>query len=235
MICGSCCSGRGEVLHAGRDGVLLREKESGICFWRARRRRTIFGWQSWPQGDAHPSSAGEREKLLGRGGGAPFRTAGSWSIWARRPGSRRRICASLGPEWLEEVHAHYHPEDDGRYLLDRLGRGLMLGAFVDDMLAGFIGVHSEGSMGLLEVFPAYRRRGLASALERGMIYLQMRKGWQPLRAGYRGQRGVPGPSAKAGPHPGGGPCLLAVLSVLLQLSPQEPRGVPHCRSKMPAY
>lgn len=36
-------------------------------------------------------------------------------------------------------------------------------------LVGFIGEHDEGSMGMLEVFPAYRRRGYARALEAALM------------------------------------------------------------------
>ena len=41
---------------------------------------------------------------------------------------------------------------------------MFFGAFVDGQLAGFVGEHSEGSMGMLEIFPAYRRRGLGYSL-----------------------------------------------------------------------
>lgn len=40
----------------------------------------------------------------------------------------------------------------------------MFGAYFDGSLAGFIGFHSELSMGMLEVFPPYRRMGIGSAL-----------------------------------------------------------------------
>ncbi len=40
----------------------------------------------------------------------------------------------------------------------------MFGAYVNGVLAGFIGVHSELSMGMLEVFPPYRKLGIGTAL-----------------------------------------------------------------------
>ncbi|MFQ9917932.1 MAG: GNAT family N-acetyltransferase [Flavonifractor plautii] len=52
----------------------------------------------------------------------------------------------------------------------------MLGAFVDGTLAGFAGFHGEGSIGLLEVLPAYRRRGLGEALLRGAVRLALERG-----------------------------------------------------------
>ena len=42
-------------------------------------------------------------------------------------------------------------------------------AFQDEQLVGFVGEHLEGSMGLLEVLPDFRRRGYGSALEYFMI------------------------------------------------------------------
>ena len=51
----------------------------------------------------------------------------------------------------------------------RIRQGVMLGAYVEGELAGFIGEHVEGSMGLLHVMPAYRRMHLGYALERAAI------------------------------------------------------------------
>nr|WP_279309963.1 GNAT family N-acetyltransferase [Romboutsia sp. 1001713B170207_170306_H8] len=47
-------------------------------------------------------------------------------------------------------------------------------------MVGFIGSHLEGSMGILEVFPQYRRNGYASELERFMINDFIRKGMIPF-------------------------------------------------------
>ncbi|MBE6908713.1 MAG: GNAT family N-acetyltransferase [Ruminococcaceae bacterium] len=45
---------------------------------------------------------------------------------------------------------------------------------------GFVGEHLEGSMGLLYVFPAYRRRGFGAALEKHMIARTMERGFVPF-------------------------------------------------------
>ena len=54
------------------------------------------------------------------------------------------------------------------------------GAFVGGALAGFIGTHAEGSMGMLEIFPEYRRRGLGCALEAGLIRRLLERGEIPF-------------------------------------------------------
>ena len=70
----------------------------------------------------------------------------------------------LGEEYAELVNANYeHAELE--YIKGRIETGNLFGVFVDDKLAGFIGEHEEGSMGMLEVLPEYRRRGLGSQLD----------------------------------------------------------------------
>ena len=52
----------------------------------------------------------------------------------------------------------------------------MLGAFVDGKPAGFAGFHIEGAIGMLEVLPPYRRRGIGEALLRGVVSLALSRG-----------------------------------------------------------
>lgn len=72
----------------------------------------------------------------------------------------------VGEEFLPFLTKHYtHADINGEgYLRERLRSGDFFAAFVGGEPAGFIGTHEEGSMGLLEVLPRYRRRGVAAAL-----------------------------------------------------------------------
>ncbi len=56
----------------------------------------------------------------------------------------------------------------------------VFGALVDSKLAGFIGRHVDGSMGMLTVFDAYRRRGVGEGLEAFMINYVMTFGRVPF-------------------------------------------------------
>ena len=58
-------------------------------------------------------------------------------------------------------------------------RSILLG-YENGELVGFIGEHLEGSMGLLYVLPAYRRRGFGAALQRRMIAKTMEAGFVPF-------------------------------------------------------
>ncbi len=86
----------------------------------------------------------------------------------------------LNLEYFDAVLEGYSLFHDPDYIADRLKAGVVYGAFVDGELAGFIGEHNEGSMGMLEVFPAYRRRGLAVALESFQINRYLSEGRVPF-------------------------------------------------------
>ena len=84
-------------------------------------------------------------------------------------------------EYLPLCAARYHPEDDeASYLRERMEAGRLWGLFEGGQLAAFIGMHHEGSMGILEVLPEYRRRGLAMALEGWLIRWHLERGWTPF-------------------------------------------------------
>ena len=81
----------------------------------------------------------------------------------------------------KQAAAHYHLfEDTGPYLTSRIAAGRMWGLFDGGRLAGFVGTHSEGSMGLLEVFPEFRRKGYGLALEQYLIAWHLSRGWTPF-------------------------------------------------------
>jgi len=54
---------------------------------------------------------------------------------------------------------------DSVYIENRLKANVMFGAFIDNDLCGFIGSHEEGSIGMLEVLPKYRGKGIGAALQ----------------------------------------------------------------------
>ena len=72
---------------------------------------------------------------------------------------------------FEVVTEHYTGIDELSYLRECMNAGLLYGAFYEEKLAGFIGMHKEGSIGLLEVFPEYQGRKIGKALETYMINL----------------------------------------------------------------
>ncbi len=85
---------------------------------------------------------------------------------------------ALGIEYLEEVTEHYHMVSED-YIREQLLGGKLAGAFLEGRLAGFAGEHKEGSLGILEVYEEYRRRGVAASLEAYMINRHLANGFTP--------------------------------------------------------
>ena len=88
------------------------------------------------------------------------------------------ICP-LTPSYAEAVAEAY-----GGYTAEEL-RGMMaekgvFGALEGETLLGFIGRHSDGTMGMLKVFEAYRRRGIGAELEKYLIGSVMSQGRVPV-------------------------------------------------------
>jgi GNAT superfamily N-acetyltransferase len=90
-----------------------------------------------------------------------------------------KICMLNGAHF-QEVLKHYHTIDDPDYIMKLIDNGQIYGAFVNGRLAGFIGIHLEGSIGMLEVLPDFRRRGIGYALESYIVNMMIKKGWTPF-------------------------------------------------------
>ena len=79
------------------------------------------------------------------------------------------------PAFLETYH--YGDEDELREAFEGPD---FLGGYWGEEFVGYIGVHNDGAMGMLHVFPPYRRRGYAEALYRTLINNQLKKGRTPF-------------------------------------------------------
>ncbi|MDD6057632.1 MAG: GNAT family N-acetyltransferase, partial [Clostridiales bacterium] len=95
------------------------------------------------------------------------------------PGLKLPQICRLSPEYFKVIRQVYRTVDDADYIRDCLAEGRLYGAFFEDVLMGFIGMHKEGCIGMLEVLPQYRRRGIARALEVYMINLCLAMGYTP--------------------------------------------------------
>jgi len=89
------------------------------------------------------------------------------------------IIKPLDESHIDFVLEHYSNKLDRGYILERLKSGAVQGAYIDGQLAGFAGSHIEGSIGMVEVLPAYRRRGIAEALEARITNQMLAQGFVP--------------------------------------------------------
>lgn len=76
---------------------------------------------------------------------------------------------------LKRIADNYELADEEE-IAALLDAGVIYGAFAGGELAGFIGRHEEGSVGLLFVFPEFRRMGIAEALERNYVNRELAEG-----------------------------------------------------------
>ncbi len=58
-------------------------------------------------------------------------------------------------DYLKQVAEHYSMGLGEEYVRERIEKETMVGAFWEGELAGFAGVHDEGSIGLVEVLPQF--------------------------------------------------------------------------------
>lgn len=175
--------GRARVIHQGSGGVLLRETSSGAYMLAAGDDETALGMLDTVR-DAdllvthRLSLLPELERRFGLKPEPVCRLA----AWPRtealpEPETPFQIRALALPEAGEA--ARVYASGGPGYIESRAAAGEMLGAFDGDRLAGFIGLHDEGSMGLLEVLPEYRGRGLGAALLARLSNILLQKGWAP--------------------------------------------------------
>ena len=80
---------------------------------------------------------------------------------------------------LDYMVSHYACES-GDYLAERIQAGVMYGAYVENQLAGFVGIHNDGSCGLLYVDEAYRGRNIGASLEAFIINTVKNNGYTPF-------------------------------------------------------
>lgn len=174
--------GSGDILGLGEDGVLLYDRGCRSHFMSARTEAAyealislvpdwcdqFVGHELWYRERAIPR--------LGLKGGHVCYSAAYLGKEPLPPLEFGGEIRPLGQEWAERVEAHYSSSFGGvAYIRGAIDRG-MLGAFVDGGLAGFVGFHEEGTIGLLEVLPEYRRRGIGEALERAAVDLALERG-----------------------------------------------------------
>lgn len=177
--------GRGELLYAGEDGAVLWDKKADVymlaAFDKGSAEKIV---------DQIPSGISGGQFILHEEWLLPpmerrFRVKEKMmcqrAVYNRGvslPRSKEIVIRQLDVSWLSAVLEHYHLGSE-EYVKERLSAGAVFGAFAEGKLAGFMGEHIEGSLGMLEVFAEYRRRGIAAELESYMINLHLSRGYLP--------------------------------------------------------
>lgn len=75
----------------------------------------------------------------------------------------------LDETYIDMLNKCYKALGPGEDNAERIKSKEVLGLFVDNKLAGFIGRHPEGCLGMLQIFEPYRKKGYATILEKAKI------------------------------------------------------------------
>lgn len=175
-------AGKGEVLYSEEDGVMIR---SGEDLYRisTESEETLRKLCKMIKNDRDYDIVTHQFRLIS----AIYEEKGLFDILPCRQGVYRgeRLpepkingieFRPLTLDQLAFVTENY--DSDERYIKSRIEDG-MLGAFDGEKCVGFIGRHGDGSVGLLKVLPAYRRRGIGEALETRMVNRVLDEGRVP--------------------------------------------------------
>lgn len=160
--------GRSELRYADPAHGVLTQLKIGVCYFAApfgeEGARELFG--RIPAGALVSIAGAGYAPLL-----EPDVEPSCYDLWVYEGagpvdgGAAEISIRPLDVADLDAIERRYHMLDH-EVIVDHLERGWVYGGFNGTgELVGFIGEHTEASMGMLEIFPEYRRRGYARALE----------------------------------------------------------------------
>lgn len=178
--------GRGELLYSGEDGIIIRDAkaetymlaaldESGAKHIVSRIPHEEGVWMFVVHQECLLSAMKERYHIMEK---TPFKQ----TVYTNRvmlPVAGELSIQTLNEDYLAGILEHYRMAPSEEYIRERLISGNLFGAFVEGRLAGFAGIHAEGSLGMLEVLEAYRKQGIGRALEAYLINQHLSLGYTP--------------------------------------------------------
>lgn len=175
-----------EILSAERGAVLLREKNSSAYMLYAKEfepgevlLRLLLEREDLRELSVTRADLCRRaEELLGLRLDFEYYHVAYLENKAPEPAGRLEI--RTPPEELADVIADHYEYLDREQVIAHIRREHLFGGFHNGELVGFIGEHPEGSIGILEVLPEYRRHGYAYDLESFMIDRHFNQGKIPF-------------------------------------------------------
>lgn len=166
------------VCYAGEDGLVLKNDRFDICYAGG----TAFSRELAESKLVLVEDKALAERLAARELRLEIMECVQCMYLKKEPPQVPHSGILLRPLTREDLdfvlRNYHHPGSVAEHIRGRIDEG-MLGAEIAGELAGFIGVHEEGAMGLLEILPQFRRRGLAETLEAALIKQQLDRGFLP--------------------------------------------------------
>lgn len=174
--------GTAKVIYAGEDGVILLETASQACMiaeLTVAKCSSIINFENYSTFAVHNADVAAyiREKY----NFAHFFNAHQAAYHKNQP-----FCDDFSNILLltskdaQVIFQNYKSVDNPEYIVNLIDKKQLWGLYENESLAGFMGVHPEGSMGLLEILPKYKRRGYGYKLETFLINYFLEKGQTPF-------------------------------------------------------
>lgn len=171
-----------DILYAGQDGVIIYERKSQACMISmqdSEKYKSVVDFAQYDLFAVHQRNIAEWIQQKGK-------YSHCFEVYQAVYGEKEPIADCfdsirvLSHDYTDQVCRNYETMDDRKYIEDLIGKKRMWGIFDNGTLAGFIGEHSEGSIGLLEVLPEYRRKGYGYKLEAFLINRFLQLGETPF-------------------------------------------------------
>lgn len=169
-----------DIIYAGEDGVLLALKGDSGALLSCNSAQTALRLLEKESYELIGIHQPEYSSIICRERGyTPWMTC--WQAAYTKKEKLPEVPCDihlLDSRYLNYICQMYTSESP-EYIKERLEAGVVYGIFEGGKLAGFIGQHAEGAIGLLQVLPEYRRRGYAQALESRYINLELANRYVP--------------------------------------------------------
>lgn len=176
--------GHGEIIYADHETVLLNELNSqSYMLYSENIQKAIELLDKQPTNNIHALCLHQKElldfakeKFGFKNTLVCYQTANLSKKLAVVPDTLE--IKKLDKSFKNIIYTHYQ-----NYTLEELEElleeGQIFGGFKENELVGFMGIHKEGSCGLLEILPQYRQKGYGSTLEAYLNNYVINKGWIP--------------------------------------------------------
>jgi len=174
--------GTADILYAEEDGVILYEQNSETCMISMQaieKCQELIDFKAYTMFAVHQKEIAD---LLCGNGDFSHQFEVYQAVYRKKQhiSGHFEAIRLLTPEYIDQVFEKYNATNSRLYIEILIDRKQLWGIFDEGHLAGFIGVHLEGSMGLLEIFPEYRRKGYGQQLESYLINDFLNRGETPF-------------------------------------------------------
>ena len=176
--------GSGEIIAEQEDALFIRDSVSGACLLACEDvsvgRHMLDGYIRQDCDLLMVSSAALGREAYNKYGFSEKLECYQVAYYGEKPRVAAGITVRTADEedlpMLTENYRLVSPEEIEKIVRRK---SILLG-YHHDQLIGFIGEHLEGSMGILYVFPGFRRKGFGAALQSHLIAKTIEEGYIPF-------------------------------------------------------